>query len=168
MPNHPRISLLEFLRTGRFGDLGLGMHVSELFPMFGDPTYTKTNKSRRGKWVYKDVEFWINEESQRVYAIWILGFSDTDSLGAFPRINKRYALDPWVLRWSTGLENTLRALKSANLMSQHKLYDQLPSYESLELESGVTIMFRKEPEESKLVFDAIGIGSNELARTSQD
>ncbi len=141
MPKKKVISMLEFLRTGSFGGLTNGAKITELEQLFGEPIYTKDDEGNTGKWVYEDVDFYVNLEFNVVYGIVIWGFRDKDELGSIPRENKNFRVDPWLLRWQLGLEKTCNALKSENLRFQ-----QLPNvpdegYETLKLESGTEIIF---------------------------
>jgi hypothetical protein len=178
MPKKKVISMLEFLRTGMFGGLAVGADVADLRPTFGKPVYIKENEDFRGKYVYEDVEFFYNMESQKVYGIIIFGFRDKDELGNFPRENKKFRIDPWILRWQSGLLNTRNALNSENLTFQ-----QLPStpgegYETFRLKSGVEIIFSEEPEwvdgkivyldPPKIVYESIIKTSSEFVTTSYD
>ncbi len=141
MPKKKVISMLEFLRTGSFGGLTDGMKVSDLEPLFGEPIYTKEGDDHTGKWVYDDVDFYVNLELNIVYGIVIWGFRDEDGQGNYPRENKNFRIEPWQLRWQLGLVKTINALKTENLKFQQLPNTPIDSYETLKLESGAEIIF---------------------------
>jgi hypothetical protein len=178
MPKKKVISMLEFLRTGMFGGLSVGADVADLRPHFGEPVYIKNYRDLTAKWAYEDMEFYVNLELQKVYGIIIAGFQDKDDLGHYPRENKDFKIDPWILRWESGLLNTKNALDSVNLE-----FLQIPNapsegYETFRLKSGTQIIFAEEPdwvdgiqvwtENPRIVIDAIINTSSELAETSSD
>lgn len=178
MPKKKVISLLEFLQTGMFGGLSVGANVADLRPTFGKPVYVKENEDFRGKYVYEDVKFFYNMESQKVYGIIIFGFRDKDELGNFPRENKEFRIDSWILRWELGVEKTRIALESANLNFQYLPNTPGEGYETLLLESGVEITFSETPEwvdgksvyldPPKIVYESIVKTSSEFSHTPYD
>ncbi len=178
MPKKKVISMLEFLRTGMFGGLAVGADVNDLTRDFGKPIYIKEYKDLTTKWVYEDVDFYVNLELQKVYGIIIWGFRDKDDLGNRPRENKKFLIDPWVLRWESGIAKTQKALESENINFQHLSSTPGEGYETFRLESGVEIVFSEEPEwidgkqiwteNPKFCYESIFNISNELAKTSSD
>jgi hypothetical protein len=165
MPKKKVISMFEFLRTGSFGGLSNGASIAELKPNFGKPLYEKENEDLTGKWVYEDVDIYTNLETQKVWGFVIWGFRNQDEFGGFPLENKKFRIDPWLLRWQLGLVNTINALKSENLNFLQLPNAPIKGYETLKLESGTEIIFSDDfdlvngkfipANPTRLVYDAI-------------
>jgi hypothetical protein len=166
------ISLLEFLKTGMFGDVLNGAQISTLETSLGAPLYVKEDDDLTSKWVYEDVDFYINNEHQTIWGIMIWGFRAKDDLGNFPMANKMFRIDPWLLRWQSGIGQTHAALKSEGISFRHSLATPTRGYETCYLESGTTISFTEGSEakdrKSEFVYDAIFNIDTKYAVTSKN
>ena len=86
------VCLLEFVRTGRFGPIELGINRNELKEIIGDPDQWGLHASVElaDIWKYGDIEFHFNKSSQ-LYMI----FADNFDV---PRGNESFRIKPWIIR----------------------------------------------------------------------
>jgi hypothetical protein len=143
MPKKKVVSLLEFLEFGTFGGFELGSSVKDFVSQFGKPLHAKESYET-GHLIYEDVDIYTDLKTQQVWGVFIWGFRNSDNLGGFPLENKKFRIDPWLLRYELGLEKTKEALDSANLK-----YKQIPAhlgneFETLQLTSGTEIVLAEE------------------------
>lgn len=88
------VSLLDWLRTGRFGPLRLGMTRAQVGAILG-PLDDHSGRAPMGRlpsiWKYGDIEFHFGDGGQ-------LCAIHTDTFLAAPSGGRAIALDPWILR----------------------------------------------------------------------
>jgi hypothetical protein len=93
------VSLREFVETGRFGRVCLGMSKAWVESILGAPDDTGgTSRKHREPaiWRYGDVEFHFDV---RDGGLWLIHLDDFD----LPSGGKSIALDPWIIRGSLTL-----------------------------------------------------------------
>ena len=169
MPS-PRVSLLEFLRTGKFGGVSLGANISEVKAIFGEPQFIKTGSYGDPicTWDYWNIRFGYNTESQKVYTISIEVFHDEDHLDNHGHIRKRFPLDVGIFGVESDFEGTKKALHSAKLHFQQISNEPTSEYETLRLDSGAEFVFRRDlfPNGLELVLEVLHIYSKEIVTNS--
>ncbi|MEZ0076923.1 hypothetical protein [Planotetraspora sp. GP83] len=106
------VSLLEVLRSGRFGPIALGDSRTRLRHLLGNPdayAITPSEDPRfEGIWLYGDLEFHFYDETDTVWMIY------TDSFDV-PSGGDAIGLDPWVLRWDMPIAEVRAALDDAGV-----------------------------------------------------
>jgi hypothetical protein len=132
------VSLLEWLRTGRFGPIHLGMSRTEVEDLLGPPEALGGTSSRRRiptLWKYGDVEMYFGEKRQDgLYMLFLEGLS-------VPSRGQTLELDPWLLRSGMGVEVALRQLEAEGLRVEQSINPADPDYVELRLASGVKLSF---------------------------
>lgn len=133
------ISLLEWLRTGRFGPVHLGMSRAEVEGVLGPPEMMGGRTSRRKRrptiWKYGDVEMYFGGELEDpLHTVFLEGLS-------VPSEGQRLVIDPWRLRGGMGLEEAIQQLEAEGLRFEQRVNPVDKDYVELSLESGVKLSF---------------------------
>jgi hypothetical protein len=133
------ISLKNFLRTGNFGFVEMGMKKEEVIAILGKP-FCENEINDGIALLYGWYEFYFWNENQQLFAI------QNDSLqfkNCLHFENQHFKLDTWFLQ--AGKMPTLQRVKQI-LDNTHIKYTEEEQYELhiLTLESGVTIDFEIE------------------------
>ena len=135
LPIH--VNMLEFLRTGDFGGIRLGMTRQEVREILGEPpNWSITRKRKRSEmaavWKYGSIEIYFEDASGKVHMI----FSDD-----FPLMgSETLQLDSWILREGLLLEDARLELDKGNLKYQ-VAEESLIGATRLDFESGVRLRF---------------------------
>ena len=146
-----QINMLDFLRTGGFGDIKLGISRIELFNLLGEPLAWLPNKVKdfmfADSWYYKQISFdftpqTIETTQEGLYRISISNLSHKNDRELPPL----YTLDMWELDDEPELDLVIQHLRNAGLnykqLSQPQL-DTVLKQISLELDSGVELIFQQ-------------------------
>lgn len=102
------VSLCEFTRTGRFGELSLGMSRGKVRQVLGEPEHWGSEASRDDAaiWLYSEIEFYF--AGHKLYMI----FTDHDSLA---NGGETLAIDPWVIRPRLARQDLELALRNERI-----------------------------------------------------
>lgn len=84
------ISLLEFIKTGRFGPVSLGMSRHDVFALFGKPDVVGAGNLETRLCKYGDIEFHFQAKTGLLYLIW------SDHIPFPGERSRRIRLDPWL------------------------------------------------------------------------
>lgn len=129
----------EFLRSGKFGPVGLGDSVDSLRNIFGEPPIVGGTSRRHrtpGIWKYGDIEFHLTSDAKRVCVI----FCDTfEQLHLGPVAS----LDRWFFEGHPPVELVERELVSAGIGFQRQDMLHEPSGFLLRLDCGVELLFSR-------------------------
>jgi hypothetical protein len=132
------ISLLEWLRTGRFGPIHLGMSRTEVEGALGPPeAMGGTSRRRRTPtiWKYGDVEMYFGQKREEpLYMLFLESFSARSG-------GQTFAIDPWSLRGGMGLEEAIQQLEAAVLPFEQRHNPADMDYVEVLLASGVKLSF---------------------------
>jgi len=133
------VSMIEFLRTGAFGSVRLGMPRLDVEEVLGSPDDVSTmmNKNRRPAiWKYGDIELHFDPDGDDLLSIY------TDEFDV-PSGGRAIDLDPWILR-----RGILWSRVEPQLIAQHIPYTQrakTPPYDDgttrIIVDSGVELVF---------------------------
>ena len=132
------VSFLEWLRTGRFGPIHLGMSRTEVEGALGPPPVTGGTSRRRRTptlWKYGDVELHFGQTREDpLDMLFLEGFS-------VPSGGQTLTLDPWTLRGGMGLEEAIRQLQATALSFEQRTNPADRDYLEVCLASGVKLGF---------------------------
>jgi hypothetical protein len=157
MPKKKVISMLEFLRTGMFGELSLGSTKNDMLQFLGEPSAWGNSITKDlGFCIYGDVEFhwWTN--TNKIRLIHFDHFSRINDTGEYPRLHKSYELDPWVIRSEANMFDIQNALSKQQIPFSR--VNKLSTWDALILESGCEINFDSEDRD---FFGLVGISCND-------
>jgi hypothetical protein len=136
------VQLEEFLRTGEFGPVRLGMTRDDLVRTLGEPADlggASRSQPRPPIWRYGDVEFHFDPTTELLHLVFADDFDQIHgALGL--------AVEPGWLRGGLPLEVALAQLVDAGLQHAVRVPDYDPGQVVLELESGVLLGFVAAPE----------------------
>ena len=129
------VSLKEFLKTGRFGSVSLGMGRAQVESLLGTPDEVGgTSRKYRNPsiWKYGDVEFHFVVGADELSLIHLDDFT-------IPSGGKSISLDPWVFSDSLTLAEAQTQFSRSNLSFQVKQSDEGASF--LIAGAGVQLVF---------------------------
>ncbi len=129
--------MLDFIQSADFGGIKLGMTRHQIQHLLGDPpNWSVTRRRKRLEiatiWRYGSIEFYFADHTDLLDMI----FSDHFPLEGSPTLT----LDPWILRESLLLDDTLPLLDQANLRYQLTTDTRL-GMTNLIFESGVALSY---------------------------
>ena len=105
------VSLLDFMRSGRFGPVVLGATRERLRRRLGEPD-ALGGTSRRQRvptiWKYGDVEFHFGREADRLWMIFMDDFQ-------VPSGGSRFGVDPWIIDRGLPLGELKRQLRALDV-----------------------------------------------------
>src|SRR5687768_9296894 len=112
-----RISLREFLDTGAFGPVKLGMSHVQVEDILGPPESTG-GTSRRFKtpviWLYGDIELHFERDNGRLGNLNLIYLDHFD----VPSGGQAIDLDPWIIQGGMSLEAMSEKLELAHILHQ--------------------------------------------------
>jgi hypothetical protein len=145
------VSLLEFLRTGRFGPTGLGVSREAVAQAFGPPDDRDAGSASDGVariWRYGDVELHFARGPSPLHLVHAEHF-------AVPGGGPRIELDPWIVSGQLRRDDAQRWLSGAGIAFTLRPLAFWPDLDELRTSSGVSLTFEGEdgtcPGERRLV-----------------
>lgn len=138
------VKLKEFLRTGKYGPVGLGMSSEEVKALLGFPDVvgeTTGKRKRPAILKYGDWEFHFaprQETGDRLVLIYM------DDFGV-PEGGSKVKLDPWIIEQGLPIGTAEREFQAAQLKFKRVQPAHLPGTTILSIENGASLSFR-EPE----------------------
>lgn len=136
------VSMLEFLRTGNFGPIKLGMPHSQLFLLLGFPS-KYSNASLSFSWVYGNIEFHFHESG----FLWLI---HSDYFRPVPNAGTNVEIDNWILCFGTPLTNVERELTKQGIkFHQTEQLEYIRSAYYLTVGAEIGLIFNKEPDENE-------------------
>lgn len=135
-----RISLEEFLRTGRFGPVEVGMHELDVEKWLG-VTEWKGGETRKHRhpciWKYGSIEFHFDHETR---CVWLI-FTDHFEL---PLVGGgHFELDPWILAGNLTRADAEAELRAAGIAYQLRRYKGDPEADEIVTAGEVSLIFRE-------------------------
>ena len=132
------VSMLDFLRTGEFGPVRLGISRAQLRGHLGEPEEwgpAPKAKHHAGIWKYGDIEFHFNGD-----ALWLIFADHVEQLHGGRAID----LDPWILGGAASVEQVLESLTAAHIPYQRIVWTLDDDTERLLVGAGVELLFLDE------------------------
>lgn len=131
-----KVSLKDFVRTGRFGSVALGQSRADIRGHLGEPddTSAPTRKRRTPQiWKYGDFEFHFLDHADALAMIFIDQFE-------VPAGGKTVSVDPWILRRS--LPSNILAKELAGLgLDKEVVHDERLARIVIHASSGVQFAY---------------------------
>ena len=133
-----RVSMREWLRSGLFGPVRLGMSRAQVHGLLGPPDDTG-GTSRRYRtpaiWKYGDIEFHFGRrDDDRLHLIYLDHF-------AVPTGGRAIALDPWIVRGGLRRPDVEQHLDACGIPYDHATGPDPTSSTCLVVSSGVVLDF---------------------------
>lgn len=140
-----KISIEEFLRTGKFGPVALGESKDQVLSMLGKPDSDNDLGETGSILLYSWYEFFFNNEC-RLHSIQNDNYEPNDK-SSYSFKNSTFEIVPWFLNETT---NQSIADVSKILDNQGLEYDVIDYYgrDAIKLKSGVVVDFDEEENES--------------------
>jgi|SRR5581483_1206591 len=137
------VHLKEFLRTGQFGPVALGMHQDEVTHILGPPhdfSVPRRHRKRSDILKYGTMELHFDESADyRLYLIFADNFQHFSGGNALE-------LDPWVIHGHLSRPEAEDALRQAEIpFSEYSPLDH--TLEGIRTEAGVELAFRRDSAE---------------------
>jgi hypothetical protein len=128
------LSLLDFLKTGDFGDIRLGMKRDEILELLGEPEDVRTTVFPN--WYYNYFQFSFDSEG-------ILQQISADNIASeFGLVSEDLSIDFWIISNELTLEEVQKALSNESIAyATEKRLDLLNPRIVSPLESGVALHF---------------------------
>ena len=140
-----KISLLEFLRSGKFGTLELGASREDMLAYLGEPTHwANTTKNDFDFCKYRDVEFHWIKDTKKIFLIHMDWFSGKSELGNRPLLTEPHILDFWLLYQGMDMSDAEFVLEK-ELIPFSKT-NRMPGLEVLKIKNKCEILFDTEDE----------------------
>jgi hypothetical protein len=140
MPKKKVISMLEFLRSGNFGMLGLGASREDMLAYLGEPTdWANTTNNDFDFCKYGDVEFHWNKDTKRIFLIHMDWFSGEDQIGNRPLLSEPHILNSWLLHQGMDINAAELALEKEFIPFSKK--NRMPGLDVFEFENNCEIYF---------------------------
>lgn len=130
----------DFLRTGEFGPIRLGLSRRQLRGHLGEPEDwgpAPRAKHNAGIWKYGDIEFHFHFREDSLIGIFADGVEELRGGGAMD-------LDPWVLNGAALAGQVLEALAAADISCQRIPWPHEDATERFRVEAGVELLFLDE------------------------
>jgi hypothetical protein len=143
----------DFLKTGEFGPIRLGISRRQLRGHLGEPEDwgpAPRAKHNAGIWKYGDVEFHFSGDT-----LWLIFADNVENLDG----GKAIDLDPWTLNGAATVESVLQTLVEAHIPCQRIEWTLDDGTERFRVGVGVELLFL---DETRHLFDSDGVSS--LAR----
>jgi hypothetical protein len=135
-----RVSLREFLATGRFGPVHIGSSRADVQRAFGPPddrdAQAKSDEAAR-VWKYGDVEFHFDGGGARA-SVWLI---HTDSFVSVPQGGRKVDLDPWIVSRALGEGSARSELAKAAITYASGPYAYDTDLDELRTAVGVSLVF---------------------------
>jgi len=131
------VSMREFLRTGKFGEIQLGDTTEKLQNYFGEPPIVGGSSRRNRKpgiWKYGDVEFHLTQDRKRVWLIFCDTFEEL-------QMGRTVSIDRWFFQGHAACELVEKELSAAQIKFHRLNMPHEPTGYLLRLDSGVELMF---------------------------
>jgi hypothetical protein len=148
-----QIGIFEFLKTGEFGNVKLGMSREEVLAILGEPRAWYNDKGRdlmrAHVWEYEWVSFYftpahIEYLNEGLYMISMSRFYGIHGIEVTPH----YTLDTWALSHEQDVDFVEQRLIDAGLtFTKHNHLDTAVKWVVLQLESGVELSFHENYDE---------------------
>jgi len=132
------VSMQDFLRTGEFGPVRLGISRRQLRDHLGEPENwgpAPRAKHNASIWKYGDIEFHFNGDT-----LWLIFADDVENLHGGRAID----LDPWVLDGGALEEQVLKDLAAADISYQRIPWTLDDATERFLVGAGVELLFLDE------------------------
>lgn len=134
------VSMRDFLRTGEFGPVRLGISRRQLRGHFGEPedwVPAPRAKHNAGIWKYGDIEFHFHFREDTLVRI----FADAvEEL----RGGRAIELDPWVFNGAASTKQVLESLAAAHIPYERVLWAHEDATERCRAGAGVELLFLDE------------------------
>ncbi len=140
-----RVSMREWLHSGLFGPVRLGMSRSHVHELVGPPDDiggTSRRYHTPAIWKYGDIEFHFGRrDDNRLYLIYLDHF-------AVPTGGRAIALDPWIIRGGLPRLDVEQHLDARGIPYRHAAGPDLTGSTCLVVGSGVVVQFIDQQEAS--------------------
>jgi len=148
----PKVSvwMQDFLRTGAFGPIRLGLSRRRLRGHLGEPEDwgpAPRAKHNASIWKYGDIEFHFHFREDSLVGIFADGVEELRGGGSLD-------LDPWVLNGAALEEQVLEELAAANISCQRIPWAHDDATERFRVGAGVQLLFL---DERQHLFDSDGV-----------
>ena len=129
-----KVSLQEFIRTGKFGPIELGMGRAQVETILGAPDAwtAQENKADASIWKYGDVEFYFQN-----HALWMIFMDDF----TVPNGGSKIGLEPWIIGGQLTLSRAEKEPKLAAIAYQKTDFSYKENGVRLIAKSGATLAF---------------------------
>jgi hypothetical protein len=143
------ICLKDFITTGKFGPVSLGMHIDTVIDILGEPEGITDYKNGHAEILYAYYEFFYRSDTKVLYGI------QNDHLATFPNIktgrvnnkkdicftNDKFSIDIWFLKKNRFLtfKHTIDNLKKENI--EFEVSKGFQGDNIIKFKSGVTLDF---------------------------
>ncbi len=131
------VSMQDFLRTGEFGPVRLGMSRGQIRGLLGEPEEwgpSPRAKHNAGIWKYGDIEFYFHHKEDTLVTI----FADhVEELKGGRAID----IDPWIFKGSATVRHVLRDLEDADIAFQRIDWKADDTTERFQVGAGVDLLF---------------------------
>lgn len=138
-----RVSLREFLTTGRFGPVEIGSSRDDVQRAFGPPddrdARARTDEAAR-IWKYGDIEFHFDGGGARA----TLRLIHADSFASVPRGGSKVDLDPWIVSRTLSEDVAEGELTKARIAYALGRYEYDSHLDELRTSGGVSLLFSDE------------------------
>lgn len=134
------VKLKEFLRTGKYGPVGLGMSSEDVKAALGFPDVvgeTRGKKPRPALFKYGDWEFHFAPRQGQGDRLVLIFTDDFD----VPSGGSKVKLDPWVIESGLPLEAAEKEFDRAGLKYRRSQPAHLPGTTILAIEGGASLSF---------------------------
>lgn len=134
------VSMQDFLRTGEFGPVRLGLSRRQLRGLLGEPEdwgVFPRAKHNATIWKYGDIEFHFHFREDALVGVFADGVEELRGGGAID-------LDPWVLNGHALVEQVLGELAAANISCQRIPWTHDDATERFLVGAGVELLFLDE------------------------
>lgn len=151
------VSMQDFLRSGEFGPIRLGISRDQLRGHLGDPEdWGPFPKSERHAtiWKYGDIEFHFNEDT-----LWLIFADNVEKL----RGGRAIDLDPWVLNGGALVGQVLECLAAARIPHPRIDWPLNDNTERFLVGGGVELLFL---DETQHIFEFDSEGPLPISRPS--
>lgn len=142
------VSLQDFLRTGEFGPVCLGVSRDRLRGLLGAPENWGPHPSGQRLatiWKYGDIEFHFSGDT-----LWLIIADDVETLDG----STAFKLDPWILNGEATVETVLTGLEEAHIPCQRIERTIDDATERFRVGAGIELLFR---DKTQYLLDSDGI-----------
>jgi len=148
-----RVSLEDYLRSGVFGVLQLGVPREEMRRLFGEPDHIG-GASRRQRTPtilkYGDIEFLYRPGEDYLWGIYMDGFG-------VPQGGPKIDLDPWIIRGGMAADTIEHALISAEISFQKSRTVHDPTITIITTMGGVELGIVEKVDSHDSCYDIVGL-----------
>ena len=149
------ISFKDFILSGRFGPVYIGMPIDELKQLFGEPGDSHDSGAGTALLFYEGFEFYYYTETNTLYAIQNdnVQYEHPDAKGNVFQFRGDIQIDTWFIQFGEPLsyQQVLEHLRAENIpFEEHHKSD----YDELKFPSGVTMDFENwKDDEGKVILE---------------